>query len=184
MAGRHTKFCRLFLLGVLGAAIAIPAHAGKEPWRVDPATEVPIRNYLRNSVVGANLKTNDVPNHMVYPTKERIDPMMHTHEMLACIHLTNPKAKLDIDTGGGLAVDIDKAKFANGIWAATVRMSEQVEIDGIDKFVYYTLTKVQIGKLTFTEPEDRAEAVWWLTQECVEKPKRKKQAIKQKKTAK
>ena len=184
MVGRLTRLQWFLIVGALSMAQATPAFADKEPWRVDPAMDVPIRNYLRNSVVGANLKTNDVPNHMVYPTKERIDPMMHTHEMLACIHLTNPKAKLDIDTGGGLAVDIDKAKFANGIWAATVRMSEQVEIDGIDKFVYFALTKVQIGKLTFTEPEDRAEAVWWLTQECVEKPKRKKKAIKQKKTAK
>lgn len=180
MAVGNTKFCTLFLFAALGAALATPALAGKEPWRVDPAMDVPIRNFLKKSFVGADLKTYDVPNHMVYPSKERIDPMMHAFKMLACMHLTNPKAQLDVDTGGGLEIEIDKAKFANGVWGATVRMSEHVKIDGIDKFVYYTLTKVQIGALTFTDPEDRAEAIWWLTGKCVEKPKRKKKAIKRK----
>ncbi len=158
---------------MLAASLLAPVAAmGAEAvqWQVVDAVKPKIETFKRESIVIEDMRAYDPDNWMVYggDAHNRI-PLLPIYDLLACFRITTPKTFMDVDTGGGVDVVIDKVQFAKGKWDAEVRMSEHTRIELLDKERYYLVDLVKVGAIKMTKTRLMIGTIKFMVQACLPK---------------
>lgn len=158
----------MLAVSLLAPVAAMGAEGG--PWQVVAAAKPKIEAFKRKSIVIEDMRTYSPDNWMVYggDTHNRI-PLLPVYDLLACFRITTPKTYMDVDTGGGVDVVIDKVQFAKGKWDAEVRLSEHTRIELLDKERYYLVDFVRVGASKMTKARHKIAAIKIMAQACLPK---------------
>ena len=148
-------FLRTLAVGavVLSVAYGVAAEEPRTPWTIPVDTQADVDAFLISSPIVTDMIRENEPNDLVYIGTKDGSALLPAYELLACLHLTNPKSKMTVDFGGGFDIDMDDVTFPGGVWPVYVRIREIERIDDLDKKIVLILDKIRIGNLTMRKTD-------------------------------
>lgn len=135
-------------------------------WKVKKEMRRAVDAFRSSSPIVEDMYNNNIPNEPVYIPEWDDDVLFPIYDLFACINMTNPQAKMEVDSGGGFDVTINNVKFVKGSWPVVMRIYEIEQIHLLDKHMVYILKKIQVGTLTFTSPAEMVQIIKELTAKC------------------
>lgn len=157
---RYLPFLMFMMLVVSSATAADVA------WTVAPAMQPKVATFLKTSPIAAEMRREYEPNKPVRVLKIRAPGLLMSDDLVACLHLTNPKSSMVIDSGGGFDINITDIEFPGGTWDVYIRVRELQKIDEINSTLVLVLDKMHIGNLIINDEERLTKGVKLLTKAC------------------
>ena len=164
------------LIGVIALLIVSGwacADEASPPWTVEADISDDLDDFIANSPIVQEMRTNPEPNNMVYAvSNDQADQaqLLPVYELLGCMHLTNPDSKIEVDLGGGFDIIVEDVTFPGGVWSVHLRIREIERIELMDKITDLVLDKITIDDLIFTDVEQIVRAARLLSSACLVDP--------------
>lgn len=157
----------IILLGAPGWAMAEDTSEG---WAVTSDIQDEINTFAKSSPIVEGMRRFNEPDTMVYTLEYSQSPLLPVYDLLACMHLTNPDSKMEVDSGGGFDVTIEDVTFPGGVWPVHVRIREVDRIELLEKYQDFILDKIVIDNLIFRDVDRLVRAIRLLSSVCLEGP--------------
>ena len=167
----------LLMLAAIILLAPLSYAAGPKPWRVSAEARPAVKAFKRKSMFIEDMQINDMGNWMVYGggKHDRV-PLMPIYDLIACFSLTNPDSPMDVESGGGVHIAVDDARFKKGKWHAVVRLTEHTRIEKFDKVRYLLLDLVRVGVSELKKRKHKIGVVRIMAEACLKKPAPKSKA--------
>lgn len=155
---------------LLIASSGAVADEASSPWVIKADISDDLDDFIANSPIVREMRTNNEPNEMVYAVDVDQAPMLPVYELLGCMHLTNPDSKMEVDSGGGFDITIEDVTFPGGVWTVYLRIRQIERIELLDKITMNVLDKISIDDLIFTDIEQIVRTARLLSSACLADP--------------
>lgn len=140
------------------------------PWVVKADISDDIDDFIANSPIVQEMRTNNEPNNMVHAVAVDQAKLLPVYELLGCLHLTNPDSKMEVDFGGGFDIIVEDVTFPGGVWSVYLRIREIEQIELLDKITVLVLDKITIDDLVFRDVDQIVRAARLLSSACLVEP--------------
>jgi hypothetical protein len=167
----------LLVLAAMILLAPLSYAAGPKPWRVSAEASPGVKTFKRKSMFIEDMRIYDMGNWMVYggDRHHRI-PLLPIYDLIACFSLTNPDSLLDVESGGGVEITVDGARFKKGKWDSVVRLTEHTRIEKFDKELYLLLDLVRVGASDLKKSKHKIGVVRIMAEACLKKAPPKSKA--------
>lgn len=155
---------------VLGIAFGAVAQGSTPSWIIREDMLDDVKDFQDSSPIIRDMLMEKEPNSMVHAVAFDGGKLLPVYELLACLQLTNPKSKMNVDFGGGFDINIDEVTFPGGTWPVYVRIREIDQIKFLEKKTVLVLDKIRIGNMMFTDIERIVPTMKLLSGACLSKP--------------
>ena len=139
-------------------------------WTVQDSSKGNVQSIKDASDIFAQMRIENVPNDMVYALNAPDRALIRVYDLIACLHLTNPKAEMEVDHGGGYEIKLDVVEFPGGTWDVEIRLREDEQINKLDKYPVYILDRFIIGTLRLRDLDQRVQALRQMSSACYANP--------------
>jgi len=150
----------------LTASFGAWAQDGQKPWTIKADMKPKVEDFIRNSDIVKEMHEFKLPNTMVYSVDALHGPMLPVYDILACLHLTHPNSKMEVDSGGGYDISMQDVQFSGGVWDAEIRFREVQQIDFLESQYVYLLDRIIVGTTRLRDINQRTRLVRQLSKAC------------------
>jgi len=157
--------CASVALSLITSA-AVTAQGAEKSWIINADLKSDVEDFIQNSDIVKEMRTLKLPNTMVYSVDPLHGPMLPIYDLLACLHLTNPKSEMKVDSGGGYDISMAKVTFPGGVWDASIRFREVQQINLLESQNVYLLDRTMVGTTRLRARAQRVRLVQQLSGAC------------------
>lgn len=158
-------FIQALCVSVVLSTSAMAAD-GENPWTIKYEMRGKVASFIKNSPIIQEMHEFKLPNAMVYSINNLHGPMLPVYDLLACLHLTNPNSKMEVDSGGGYDIAMQGVQFPGGLWDVDIRFREVQQINMLESQNVYLLDRIIIGVTRLRDTNQKAQVVRQLSKVC------------------
>jgi len=142
------------------------AAGGDNPWKIKSDIKGKVASFVKSSPIVQEMHEFKLPNVMVYSIDAQQGPMLPVYDLLACLHLSNSKSIMEVDSGGGYDIAMQNVQFPGGVWDVDLRFREVQQINLLETQNVYVLDRIIVGTTRLRDTNQKTQLVRQLSKAC------------------